>query len=353
MENNALWQAIYDLYELLIEKVNDESAYQSYFEKYPVAFSPFGFDVALPFEKKSPCKLPFDSERNYRPEPDFICGIRRTGEVCVFELKTPFEPAAITSRSDGNREKFRATIETYIAQATEYVDSIREREAARTVVSEALQIDRISSYSIVIVYGLHNPEDAATIARLEDKRIPKTQIVPYDGVFDALVALYSASRTDAEARSGWTYWWVVDIASEQRNRRSYVCDVGTRDHDRLSLYIENNEMIVECVNASTKRHRFSCEYKPDEIMLIRFEFAADDNGVSISLMVNNEELDLRVGRKPLQLKLNLNSLHLGSDIFGLNNARFKIFENGCVERTLNITERLGMYHYFKSKYLGK
>jgi hypothetical protein len=48
----------------------------------------------------------------------------------MFELKTPFVGRLTTSRSDGNRLKLKATPESYISQATEYVDSINERPDA-------------------------------------------------------------------------------------------------------------------------------------------------------------------------------------------------------------------------------
>jgi hypothetical protein len=172
--NTELWAAIYELFVLLDDRVNQESAFQGYFERHPVVFNVLGYDVAVPFDKSSQHKLPFDDERNYRPEPDFICGVRLSGEVTIFELKTPFQSGMTTSRADGNRAKFLATIESYLSQATEYVDSIRGRESARATVKAALQLNTISSYKIALVYGLCDMNEAPSVARLAEKRHPRT-----------------------------------------------------------------------------------------------------------------------------------------------------------------------------------
>lgn len=349
MGDKELWWAIYDLYELIVEETNEEVAYQCYFEKHPVVFSMLGYDAAAPFDKRSACKLPFDEERGFRPEPDFICGVRRTGEITVFELKTPFQAGATTSRSDGNREKFRATIETYIAQATEYADSIREREAAREVVCDTLQLPQISSYSVCLVYGLSSRDDGVSIARLAEKRIPKTEILPYDVLLERLIDRYAVSRTDVDTRAGWTFCWHVVVAPVQVHERAYICDIGQPERDRVSLYVEDTNLVLECIDSSRHLHRAECGYRPNEQLFVRFEFGTDEPGILISVNINNEEVDLRVGRKPLQVNPDRNHFYVGSDIHGSRGACFKLLEAYNVSKTLKISDRLGTYHYFKSK----
>ncbi len=151
--DDSLWAAIYALYCLLIDQVNDESAYQSLFEQHPTVFSVMGLDTASPFEKRSSNVIPFDLERDFRPEPDFICAERSSGVLVIVELKTPFVGKITTARQDGNRAKFKAIAESYVSQATEYVESIRQRFEAREVVKSVLGINRIADYRAVIVYA--------------------------------------------------------------------------------------------------------------------------------------------------------------------------------------------------------
>src|SRR5659263_120165 len=126
MNETKLWQAIYKLYAMLISRVNDEAAYQTYFECNPIVFHTLGFDAFASFEKSSGNLLPFDVYRGYRPEPDFLFARTGAGEITVFELKTPFVGDLIVSRSsDGNRTKLRAQAEGYVSQTTEYAESIQ------------------------------------------------------------------------------------------------------------------------------------------------------------------------------------------------------------------------------------
>ena len=68
-----LWNAIYALYELLTDEENSEKKYQTFFESYPVVFKILGFDTFQSYEKSSGKRLPFDNDRNFTPEPDFLC----------------------------------------------------------------------------------------------------------------------------------------------------------------------------------------------------------------------------------------------------------------------------------------
>ena len=144
--DESLWAAIYALYCLLIDQVNDEASYQSLFEQHPAIFSVMGLDTSASFEKRSSNAIPFDPERNFQPEPDFICAEISSGNLVVVELKTPFVGEIKTARQDGNRAKFKAIAESYVSQATEYVESIRQRPDARDVVKSVLGISRIADY---------------------------------------------------------------------------------------------------------------------------------------------------------------------------------------------------------------
>lgn len=349
MGDSELWLAIYDLYELLTDKVNEERAYQSYFENHPIVFSVLGYDAAVPFDKGSHHKLPHDNDRNFRPEPDFICGIRQTGEVTVFELKTPFQSSPTTSRSDGNREKFKANVESYLAQASEYVNTIRGREAARAIVCEALQLPGISSYKIAIIYGRSDAEDALSVARLTDMRLPDTEIIPYDVLLDRLIDCYAISRRDTNSREGWCFCCHIVVAPNQIHPRAYNYDIGTPGHNRVSMYIEKEDLVLRCIDKSGESHKSAYRCVVNEPLYVRFEFSTDEGGILISYNVNNEEVDLRVGQKPLEVAPDITSFFLGSDLNESRNARFKLLEYYIVGKTMDLKCRLDSFRYFKHK----
>ena len=179
-----LWTAIYGLYSLLINKVNCEEEYQSYFEKNPVAFDILNLNNIKSFEKSSSCSLPFDDDRGFTPEPDFI-GIENTScRVSIVELKTPFVGDITTSRADGNRAKFKAFTESFISQATEYAESIRDRSEARDIIKSEFGIEKISDYKIYLICGLKTDNDPRLVATLTSQRKIPTEIVFYDDLLE-------------------------------------------------------------------------------------------------------------------------------------------------------------------------
>jgi len=192
--DESLWAAIYALYRLLIDQVNDEASYQTLFEQHPAIFSVLGVDTAASFEKSSPNAIPFDPERGFQPEPDFIGAESASGNIFVVELKTPFVGDITTSRQDGNRAKFKALAESYISQTTEYVESIRQRPEARDIVKSVLELSKIADYRAVIVYGRRIDNDAALVSTLSAQRKISTEIVFYDDLLDRMCEVRAIAR---------------------------------------------------------------------------------------------------------------------------------------------------------------
>ena len=350
MGDNVLWSAIYDLYELLIDKVNEEAAYRAYFLKHPIVFSALGYDTGVPFDQQSAHKLPFDEARDYRPEPDFLCGDRLKQVLTIFELKTPFGPTPTMSRSDGHRRKFRATVESHLSQASEYVDSIREREAARKVVCDALGMADISSYRISILYGLTNANDAGNVARLTANRIPATEILPYDSLLDLLARHHALGQRYKGVEPGWSFVFHIMLPEHQNSGKAYILDVGSSDRDRASIFIENGSLVFEVVDARGTSYKSQhCSFAAKESIYLRWEFSTGAGGMLISCNIGNEEVDFRQGAEPIDINLNASQLSLGADLRYNSRARFSMLEHYIVPRTMNIEERLGSFHYFKKK----
>ena len=233
MKSNQLWRAIIELRSLLNAQVKDEDSYQRFFERNPIVFSALGFDAAEPFDKKSTFRLPFDEDRNFTPEPDFICADAASGRITVFELKTPFVPAPLTRRRDGNRRKFRANLQSYVAQTKEYIKSISENAKARSVVRQALKVEKISGYRGVVVYGMIKPEDVSDVVNeAEDLDIP-FEIVGFNQILDTMAEKYYWSRNDIESREGWTIQTMIRIRKAQETRKSYLFDSGEEKKNRI------------------------------------------------------------------------------------------------------------------------
>ncbi len=161
-----VWSALYSLHGLLTSHSNTEEDYQRIFEHHSVLFSVLGLDEAHSFEKRSPYSLPFDPDRNFRPEPDFIGANPEQGLLSVVELKTPFVGTITTARSDGNRVKLKGDAESYVSQASEYVEAIRGNSEARALLKKLFRMERIADYRIVLLLGLAEDNDPAAIAEL-------------------------------------------------------------------------------------------------------------------------------------------------------------------------------------------
>ena len=335
------------LYELLIDQVNDEAAYQAFFLKHPIVFSALGYDSAAPFDKQSKNKLPVDEGRGYRPEPDFLCADLRSAVLTVFELKTPFEPNPTTSRADGNRRKFRATVESHLSQATEYVESIREREAARQIVCDVLGLPSISSYRVVMPYGLASADDAPNVARLADSRKTTTEILPYDSLLELLAQCHAFGRPGT-SEPGWCFVLHIELPQDQVNPKAYIVDFGSPGQDRASIFVENGGLVFEVVDSTGTSYRLQhCAFKTGVPIYLRWEFSTEPRAMLVSCDIGNEEVDFRQATQPIEVSLTLGALLVGCDLAANNRGHFKLLAHYIVPRTLNIGERLGTFHYFK------
>lgn len=349
MSPSDLRRAIYHLYELLAEKVNAESAYQGWAETNGVIFEVLGYDAVKPFEKRSGNCLPHDPERNFTPEPDFLCCDRATGIVTIFELKTPFVSDPITERGDGNRKKFNAKLESYLSQATEYADSIRERESARHVVKDALGLTAISACRICLVYGISDNADESAVTKLCENRKSVTEILFFDRLLNRLAASYLATRSDGVRRTGASVVHHLVLSPDQIHSPAYIADFGEPLRNRLSVFVENDYLVFRCIDGEGAEHRLRCGIQVNTPLFLQFEFSDDDQGIYLSLNVNNEERDLRVGSVRLAFQLNLQGMRVGSDRFGTNGAKFQMLETYVHRQTLDFWDKLEMFRYFKGK----
>ena len=347
--DEGLWAAIYGLYCLLIDRVNDEASYQKLFEQHPSIFSVMGLDVAASFEKSSPNKIPFDPERNFQPEPDFVCAELPAGNVTVVELKTPFVGEITTSRQDGNRAKFKALAESYISQTTEYVESIRQRQEARDAVKRTLAIEKTADYRAVVVYGLASENDASLVSTLLSQRKIPTEIVFYDALLDRMGEAYSLARSDSSSRPGWCFVTHLYLAPEQAHQKAFIAEYGGANSDRISAYLESDELVFECCDSKEKIHRLCAPIVGLGPHYVRFEFSNDENGAYMSLNVNNIEADLRIGRSVLSLFPDTDLFTLGADSNGSRGAHFYMLEHYFIGRTMDMAEKLGSFHYFQRK----
>lgn len=344
-----LWAAIYDLYCLLADKANEESSYQRLFEQHPVIFSVLGLDAAASFEKSSPNTIPFDPDRNFQPEPDFIGTALPSGNIVVVELKTPFVGDITTARQDGNRAKFKAVAESYISQATEYVESIRQRHEAREIVKNVLGVDKIADYRAIIIYGLCADNDANLVSTLAAQRKVPTEIIFYDELLDRMSNAYSIARRDAASRPGWCFVSHVHFAHKQPHEKAFLAEYGADNADRISVYLHNNEIIFECCDSQGKLHILQSTLTGSGPHYVRFEFSNDSNGAYMSLNVNNSEAELRLGRNSLQLFPDTELFTLGADSSGNRGAHFFMLEHYFVSRTMDMAEKLSSFHYFQKK----
>ena len=347
--DEQLWVAIYDLYCLLVSQTNDEASYQRLFEQHPVIFLVLGLDAAASFEKSSAHSIPFDPDRKYQPEPDFIGVELPAGNLVVVELKTPFVGDITTARQDGNRAKFKASAESYISQATEYVESIRQRPEAREAVKRVLDVKKIADYRTMIVYGQSSENDANLVSTLAAQRKVPTEVIFYDDLLDRMADAYSIARKDVASRPGWCFVSHMYLAPAQSPGRAFLAEYGAVGADRISVYLENNELVFECLDSRGKHHYLQSPLTGLGPHYVRFEFSNDSNGAYMSLNVNNAETDLRLSKSTLELFPDTGSFTLGANSNGSGGAHFFMLEHYFISRTMDLAEKLGSFRYFEQK----
>ncbi|MDN5565352.1 MAG: DUF4263 domain-containing protein [Psychrobacter sp.] len=344
-----IWAAIYDFYCLLISETNDEASYQKLFEQHPVIFTVLRIDTAESFEKSSPNTLPFDQDREFHPEPDFVGANIESGVVTVVELKTPFVGNITTSRNDGNRAKFKAIAETYISQTTEYVESIRQNLEARDVIKKVLSVSKTSDYRAKLIYALSSDNDAHLVNSLMANRKIPTEIVFYDDLFDLMVKAYSIGRSDSVPRAGWCFVTHIYLGDIQSSEKTFIADCGSASADRISVCLHNNEIIFECFDSQKNLHLLKTPLEGKGPHYIRFEFTNDSDGMYMSLNVNNIESEFRLGKGVLKLFPETEFFTIGADLSGNNGAYFYMLEQSFFNRTMGLVDKLNSFRNFQQK----
>ena len=334
---------MHELYELLQSRHNLEAAYQAYFERNPIVFRILGFDEHASFEHSSGNALPRDHECDIDREPDFICARSATGEVTVFELKTPFLGSLVTSRSDGAREKLRENASRYVAQVREYVRYIVGSEAARAVVKNVLNIQNITTVRAMVVCGMASENVQATVARVLDNMVPPVDFLFFDAVLDHLAKAYESRHQGVDSRSGWFFAYVIAFPETQPTGRTYICDCGDIDRHRVSFIREGTSIVFECIDADGRVQRLTAACAGTDAHFVKFEFSNDDDGIYMSLQVDDEEKALHVGKHPFQCQPDMTIYVQGADLDGNSGAVFNIFQMICRNQTLNLQEKLDLY----------
>ena len=351
---NQLWTAIYRLFRLLDDRISSEDEYQRFFENNPVVFEVLGYDAWASFEKRSGNRLPNDPDRGYRPEPDFICGRTTKGELVAFEIKTPIRRSMLTSLSPGKRKKFKADIESYISQTTEYVEFLRGFPEAREVACRTISMPVAKVFSGVLVYGLSWDGELPDIALMASRRSPPIEVIAYDQLLDTLARSFAVGRPDAELedtrRSGGTFTASLMLPSQQHSNPAIIAELGGRDGARLMVYLEGQRVHVLFVDDLGRQRTMDCDVSTDVPVYLKIEISSDPNVRFAVLSINNDEVEINQADGVSAFQPQWEKFTLGSDHDGKNGARFKMFDNMFIDRTLNIIERLQMQKYYEDKF---
>ena len=351
-ENN-LWKAVHELFELLRLRHNGEAAYQAYFERNPIVFRCLGFDVHASFEKASGNALPYDVERHFTPEPDFLCARVEIGELTIFELKTPFLGNFITARADGNRAKLTEIVVRHVAQATEYAESIVGSDEARAVVQRVLEIEKISNARITLVCGLSEENNPTEVAHKLSRLSTVVELLFFDTLLERLSRAYEARHQGVASRLGWSFQYLISFPIDQPEKRTYISDFGSVEKDRVSFIREENLIAFECLDSQGRLHRLAALCIGTDCHYVRFEFSNDDGGIYMSLHVNDEEQELKLGKLQFQCNPDMTIRVDGANLEQRVGAVFNIYETIIRGQTLNLREKLDCYSYLLEKRVEK
>ncbi|MFM6281799.1 MAG: hypothetical protein ACKN9K_25905, partial [Dolichospermum sp.] len=99
---------------------------------------------------------------------------------------------------------------------TEYAKFIQGSSEARSVVKSDLSLRTISSYQIIIVYGLTDSNDMARVSDiLQDRPSFRPTFLCYDLLLEKLVDSYLNARRTTENRTGWSIVYHLIVNKEQ------------------------------------------------------------------------------------------------------------------------------------------
>lgn len=214
------------------------------------------------------------------------------------------------------------------------------------MVKEVLSIPKISEYQIALIFGLEEDQDAPLVEELlGDRKIP-IQILAFDQVLERLAQALGSSRRVAVA-PGRTY--VYHVAVRTTTTRAYVADCGDIGRNRVSLVREGDVLAFECTDSRGTVHRV--EGRCDEgVHYVRFEFSSAPESLFMSLVIDDEEHDLRVRNAPIDCDPNPERFRLGGSMDGSRTASFQLYETYNVNRTMSLDERIRSYLYFREKF---
>ena len=270
--------------------------------------------------------------------------------MTVFELKTPFVGHLITTRSgDGNRAKPREDLARHIAQAREYVSSIRGNADARATIRHLLQLERISDYRIDLVCGVAEENDAARLSEILAGVSPSTSVLHYDVLLQRLADAYAQKHEGDKSRIGWCFVYCISFTDAQSNSRVYISDAGSLNGERVSLVREGEMLAFECVDAAGHRHRLTGRCTGNAVHYVHFEFSNDEHGLYMSLRIDDEEHALVKGKSRLRCDPDLSNFTLGADLAGRHGAAFNMHEMIFVNKTLALEDKLNLYAYSLGK----
>lgn len=351
--NNELWRAIYDLFVLLKENDLSESKYQNFFEAHEIVFRVLGFSSVAAFEKSSGNRLPFNEDRGYQPEPDFICARRDTGELVVFEIKTPVERKVLTSRADGQREKLRAELESYISQTTEYVEFLQGNKEARESAAKILGVPRTSTYSGILVYGISSDEELVGVTKLVAGRTPRIEVIFFDQLLDMLASALALTRFDVtmetKTGAGLVFAAVLELPKHQSNENAIIADLGEAGHSRLVVRVCGEYLRIEVSSECGSFSDFECDAPIEQKFFFKIEILSNSQRNHALLTIGKDEVDLRQMTKGREFRPDLRKFTLGGDQNGEYGSCVRVFSALYRDTLLTLMERLETQLYFETK----
>lgn len=343
MSSNDYFNALFRFYSLLKTEVNSEEEYQRLFEECPLILASAGFYNSLSFEKRSRNRLPFDDLRNFRPEPDFIDVDPRSGKLTIIEIKTPFVGPLTTSRSDGNRAKHRANVETYISQVNEYIDSIRERSEAQSVITRIFGTKHISSYNGTLICGFSDTDDRSKLSRIGSRQ--GISLITFDELFEMTVREFGAARQEGHSQLGWSYSGSFAVRTNQSHDEAYIIYIGSDGKASLSLIYKHKHVIARIIDDEGDIHELKTFVKPDAWIDIIIEASHDKDHRFMTLHMNNSERDLRKSLSIPNSSLNTIDMVIGADNEYKRGCSFQWAGGAVTDKTLSDLDRIQWFHH--------
>lgn len=252
MDRATIETAIRELDELLVADAGYEQAYQSWFERHPIAMLALGYRAAIP-------RVEIRAEDGKVFIPDFLVQLPDGGWE-IFELKTPQTEIV---RSRDRRATFYAAFNTYVSQCHDYSEAL-DPQGVRAELEKRTTTRIQKRPQAVIVAGRNEGLDRTEIRKLCSRLQPAIKHYTYDDVRSQLEHFRTFNFGRYDDAKGFGLHFILRLyPSPNKSSNNYIFDVGSEpSRNHVSVFVNPRGYLCLAVTDSNGKTHDARSHEP-------------------------------------------------------------------------------------------